>query len=366
MKLVVTILRYFVSIVFLILGAIKLNDPLGFSYKLNEYFAADVLNLPSLIPFSLYIAIILVLFEMTLGLLLLFGFKRRFTMWYLLLLITFFALLTFYSAFFDKVKDCGCFGDAMKIKPWQSFGKDIFLLVLILILFFKQEYIKPLLDKKYTKITVFSFISVCLCVIYYVLIHLPIIDFRPYKIGANIPKQMEIPLNAPKSIYEDVWYYRVDGKVNQYTTDEAPWYLPGAEFVDRTTTLISKGYEPPIHDFTIEKDGGDYTDDILSMEKVVIIITHNLKKSEKIGLQKLEKLHQKALKNGYEVIGLTASLDEIIDLTTKQNNITFDFYTCDETTLKTIVRANPGVLILNKGTIVDKVSWTDIDNLNLK
>lgn len=365
MKFLVAFSRYFVGTLFIISGLIKLNDPTGFSYKLNDYFAKDVLNLTVLISYSLLIAVFIVVFEVILGALLIIGFKKKFTVWNLLLMIVFFTFLTFYSAYFNKVTDCGCFGDAMKLTPWQSFYKDVILSVFILILFIKNDLIKPLFDEKYFKITLFSLVFACSSVVYFVLMHLPIVDFLPYKVGVNIEDGMQIPKGAPKSIYKDVWFYKVKGKVQEFTTEDQPWYIPGAEFVDRTTTLISKGYEPPIHDFTVELDGADYTQDVLTSDKVVLVVLYNLDKSESEGLKKLEKLHQEALKKDYLVIGLTSSLNPVIEKIKETNGITFDFYACDETALKSIVRSNPGVLILNKGTIKQKTHWNDIEKLEL-
>ena len=365
MKYIVNVSRYFVGILFIISGIVKVNDPLGFSYKLTEYFSPEVLNLPILIPYALLISIFIVVFETLLGLLLIIGYKKRFTTYNLLLMILFFTFLTFYSAYYNKVTDCGCFGDALKLSPWQTFYKDVVLLILITPLFLKHELITPLFTKNYLKITLYSGIFICFSIVYYALMHLPLVDFLPYKEGANIQAGMEIPKGAPKSVYEDIWYYKVNGELKEFTTEEQPWYIEGAEFVDRKTTLISKGYEPPIHDFTIEMDGADYTQDVLNTEKVILMVTYDLKKSEKAGLKKLEELHQKALKKGYTVIGLTSSLNEVITNVKKTNQITFDFYACDETTLKTMVRSNPGVLLLNQGTIKQKVHWNDVDDLEL-
>ena len=128
MKYLVHLSRLLVGILFIISGLIKLNDPLGFSYKLEEYFSSDVLNLPFLEPYALAISLFVVIFEVVLGVFLLIGFKRKFTVWSLLGMIVFFTFLTFYSAYFDKVKDCGCFGDALKLTPWESFTKDVVLL----------------------------------------------------------------------------------------------------------------------------------------------------------------------------------------------------------------------------------------------
>ncbi len=139
-NLIVQFSRVFVGILFIISGLIKLNDPVGFSYKLAEYFGETVLNLPIFIPFSLAIALFIVIFETVLGFMLLVGFRSKFTVWSLLLMIVFFTFLTFYSAYFNKVTDCGCFGDALKLTPWQSFTKDVILLFFIVILFHTQKF----------------------------------------------------------------------------------------------------------------------------------------------------------------------------------------------------------------------------------
>ena len=143
MKQFVALSRIFVGLLFIISGLIKLNDPLGFSYKLQEYFGSDVLNIPFLEPYALGISVMVVVFEVVLGVFLLIGYKPKFTVYSLLAMIVFFTFLTFYSAYFDKVKDCGCFGDALKLTPWESFTKDLVLLVLIVILVAGLKYIKP-------------------------------------------------------------------------------------------------------------------------------------------------------------------------------------------------------------------------------
>ena len=182
MKYITHISRILVGALFIISGLIKLNDPLGFSYKLQEYFSADVLNITFLEPYALGISIFVVVFEVVLGVFLLIGYKLKFTVWSLLLMIVFFTFLTFYSAYFDKVKDCGCFGDALKLTPWESFTKDIILLFFVLILFFGVKHIKPLFSKlPTTALALLSFIF-CLWFGYHVLMHLPSKDFRAYKI----------------------------------------------------------------------------------------------------------------------------------------------------------------------------------------
>ena len=185
MKYLVHISRVLVGALFIISGLIKLNDPLGFSYKLQEYFSADVLNIPFLEPYALAIALFTVILEVVLGVFLLIGYKPKFTVWSLLGLIVFFTFLTFYSAYFDKVKDCGCFGDALKLTPWESFTKDVVLLVLILIIFFGIKHVKPIFSKGVSNIVAGLSIAACVLFCYHVMNHLPSIDFRAYKIENN-------------------------------------------------------------------------------------------------------------------------------------------------------------------------------------
>ena len=147
MKVLVGVSRIFVGVLFIISGLIKLNDPVGFSFKLGDYFAPEVLNLPFLEPYALVIAILVVILEVLLGVMLIVGYAKKFTLWSLLLMIVFFTFLTFYSAYFNKVTDCGCFGDALKLTPWESFSKDVVLLILILFLYKGSRYIQPFFSK---------------------------------------------------------------------------------------------------------------------------------------------------------------------------------------------------------------------------
>jgi uncharacterized membrane protein YphA (DoxX/SURF4 family) len=357
--------RIFVGLLFIISGLIKLNDPIGFSYKLGEYFGETVLNLPFFVPYSLAIALFVVIFETVLGFMLLIGFKPRFTIWSLLLMIVFFTFLTFYSAYYNKVTDCGCFGDALKLIPWQSFGKDVILLFFILILFFNIKIIKPLFNANFRNALVSLSIVLCAFMGYWVLNHLPIKDFRAYKVGTNIKKGMEIPEGAPKSVVEMVFVYKVNG-VNKNFTEKDLMNIPaGATFVERIDHVISEGYKPPIHDFSMEKEGSDYKEELLEEPKLMIFVTYDLSKSDKKGMQILEGVNQKAKAKGYKVIAMTASGEKEIEKAKKEFGFTFDFYFCDGTTLKTIERANPSILLLNKGTIKQKVHYNDSNTLNL-
>ena len=377
MKYLVWISRVIVGVLFIISGLIKLNDPMGFSFKLEEYFSPGVLDLPFLTPLALGISVVLVIVEVILGVLLLLGFKPKFTVWSLLLMIVFFTFLTFYSAYFNKVTDCGCFGDAVKLTPWESFTKDVVLLVLILVLFFGRKYIQPLLNPKANWIVGGLALVACALFANHVLNHLPSVDFRPYKIGANIQEGMSVPEGAPQPIFEYAWRFKVNGE-DKIVVTNGDYPSVDGEFIDVETTEIQKGYEPPIHDFTIEKEGQDHAAELLDEDKLVMVIAYDLRKTggltENASVQdirdqqnkiypEVKKVVNKAKEKGYKVIGMSASNTEMTDELIKNFGLDFDFYFTDETTLKTIVRSNPAILVLNRGTIQQKVHYNDIEKL---
>lgn len=366
MKNVLTqISRIFVGLLFIISGLIKLNDPVGFSYKLAEYFSEPVFNMPFLVPFALGLALFLVIVEVVLGVMLLIGYKSKFTIWSLLLMIVFFTFLTFYSAYYDVVKDCGCFGDALHLTPWESFTKDVVLLFFILILFLNTSLVKPLFQKSIQNIIAYASIILCMFMAVWVLNHLPLIDFRPYKVGTNIEKGMEIPEGAPKSVVEMIFIYKVNGVDKEFTENDLMNLPEGATFVDRKDKVITEGYVPPIHDFTMMKDDSDYKEELLKEPKLLMIVTYDLKIAEEGGMVKLEKLNQEAFAKGYKVIGMTNSSIEEIAKAKKKYGLHFDFYTCDAIALKTIERSNPSIVILENGTVKQKVHYNDIKDLKL-
>jgi uncharacterized membrane protein YphA (DoxX/SURF4 family) len=344
---------------------IKLNDPIGFAFKLEEYFSEPVLNLPFLEPLALAIAVLMVILEVVLGVMLLVGFKRKLTIWSLLLMIVFFTFLTFYSAYFNKVTDCGCFGDALKLTPWESFTKDIVLVFFILIIFFNQKLIQPLFKPSVNLGIVVTSLLLCGFMGYWVLNHLPLKDFRAYKIGNNIQEGMAFPPDAAHAIIEMVFVYNVNGENKEFTDKELMSVPPGAQFIERRDNVISTGFLPPIHDFTMEKDDFDHKDALLAEPKLMIFLTYNLEIADKDGLEKLERLNQEALQKGYKVIGMTASNQEEIAKVKAKYNFTFEYYFADAITLKTIERANPSIVILEKGTVTQKVHHNDIDKLKL-
>lgn len=365
MKYIVGFSRWFVGILFIISGLIKLNDPLGFSYKLEEYFSADVLNIPFLEPYALAISLFVVIFEVVLGVFLLIGFKRKFTVWSLLGMIVFFTFLTFYSAYFDKVKDCGCFGDALKLTPWESFWKDVILLVFILILFKGVKHIRPIFKEKINFGLAILSVLVCVWFGYHVLNHLPSKDFRAYKIGANIPEGMVIPEDAPKPVIDYHWKFNVNGEEQIVTTRGSYPTVEGGDYVSVETETVEEGYEPPIFDFSIESADEDLTEAFLAEENLVVVIAYSLEKMNPEGAKAMKLLTDKAIKNGYKVIGMSASGETAKQSVKAAYGFNFEFYLCDEKALKTVVRSNPGVLELDKGTVKQKLHWKDVDDFNV-
>ncbi len=363
MNIITHIFRLLVSITFIFSGFVKLVDPLGSAYKFEEYFGGDVLNLEFLSPYALQFSIVLILAEIMLGVMLLVGYKPKLTVWSLFFISLLFLFLTWYSAYYDKVTDCGCFGDAITLTPWETFYKNIILIGLILFLIKNIYDIQPIISEFFVKIvSLVSFVGF-IFITFYVLKHLPIIDFRAYAVGKNITEGMLIPEGAVKPIFEDTWIYNVDGVDKKFTTEEKPWNIEGATFVDRKTKTIEKGYEPPIHDFTMERNGEDITEMLLQKERLMLFVAYDLSKVDDKGLLKIKEVSEKALENGYMVYMFSASTEEdYLKLKTKYN-FDFDLLFCDETTLKTIIRSNPGIVTLNKGTITGKWSWVDADKV---
>lgn len=365
MKVLVGVSRIFVGVLFIISGLIKLNDPVGFSFKLGDYFAPEVLNLPFLEPYALVIAVLVVILEVLLGVMLIVGYAKKFTLWSLLLMIVFFTFLTFYSAYFNKVTDCGCFGDALKLTPWESFSKDVVLLVLILVLYKGSRYIQPFFSKGVRSITVFISLILCLWLGLHVLEHLPVIDFRAYKVGTNITKGMQTPADAPRAVYQYNWSFDVDGQqktvINRGEDPKIDGTLLGVE-----TSVLQKGYEPPIHDFSIERDGIDYTTQMLEEEHLLVVIAYNLNVAQNDGFIAIKEATDTALEKGYTVIGISASSTPETEKLAAKYDLDFKFYFCDMTALKTIIRSNPSIMSLEKGTILQKLHFNDVDQLKLK
>lgn len=353
MKLLNKISQYIVGIVFIFSGFVKAVDPLGFTYKLQDYFEAFGMESLSVLAFPL--AIFFSTIEFSIGFSLLFGTKRKPTIWLLTLFMVFFTILTFILALFNPVTDCGCFGDAIIMSNWQTFGKNIFLMIFVSILFIsKEKFEVNWTEKKQWAIisipVIFSiFISV------YCYLNLPIFDFRPYNVGTYIPEKMIVPENAPKAEYETLLIYKKNGKEKEFTLQNLPdstW-----KWVSSNNKLISEGYVPPIHDFTIETlEGKDITEIVLNDEKFTfLLIAYDLKKANTKNILAINKIANFSQESGVcNFICLTSSLESEIDEFKKNTNASYQFYNSDNITLKTIVRSNPGLVLLKKGVILGK------------
>jgi len=226
-----------------------------------------------------------------------------------------------------------------------------------------MKLIQPLFSNKIQNSLVLIAVFLSAFMGYWVINHLPLKDFRPYKVGNNIQKGMEIPEGAPKSVVEMIFIYKVNGADKEFTEKDLANIPAGATFVDRKDKVITEGYVPPIHDFVMEKDGSDHKEELLQESKLLIVVAYDLSHADADGLSKIELINKKAAAKGYKVIGMTASTPEEIVAIKKQYGITFDFYFCDAIPLKTIERANPSFVILEKGTIKQKVHYNDTEDL---
>ncbi len=352
MKIITQIFRYIVALTFIFSGFVKLVDPVGTKIKLLEYFSEEVLNITFLNDYAIYVGFILIAVEFGLGIWLLFGLKAKKTSELLLLTISVFLFLTWYSAYFNKVTDCGCFGDAVKLTPWQTFYKNVFLFIMIVWLLKYHRFIKPFLKQSQAKLGAYFLFSLGLISMIYSYIYLPIIDFRPYAIGKNITEGMTVPLNAPRAEFKDIWYYKVDGKTKKFRNEDEPWNIKGATFVDRKTITLKEGYTPPIHDFSIENEAGDITDKVLQADEIYLIISSNPTEMKPQAIAHANATAKKLKQENKKVIGLFSTIDAEIE-----KRFDFPLYLTDETSLKTMIRSNPGMILLHKGTVVDKKPW---------
>jgi uncharacterized membrane protein YphA (DoxX/SURF4 family) len=354
--------RIAVGLLFIFSGLIKANDPLGFSYKLEEYF--EVFHITFLNNLALTSAILLCALEMLLGFALLIGARAAKVAWGLLLLIIFFGFLTFYSAFFKVVQTCGCFGDAIPLTPWQSFGKDMILLILVAVLFVNRTKIKPLFSAKAGDKWLIGATVVSVGFGLYTYNFLPIVDFLPYKIGANIPAEMDTPPNAPKDVF--VLTYHLKNKKTKETkvmTDkeylstniwkDANWEVIG----DPENRLVKKGYEPKIRDLSLQDaQRNDFTKELFASPfYTIIIVAYDLDKTNDAAVNRLNALAINATENfNIRTILLTSNSAQSAQAFAKAHKLVSEIFYADGVPLKTMMRSHPGVILLKGGVIVNK------------
>ncbi len=360
MKALTFISRIIVGLLFIISGLIKANDPLGFSYKLDEYF--EVFHMDWMSAISLQMAMFISVIEIVLGMAVLVGVYMNATAWALLLMILFFTWLTGYSAITGKVTDCGCFGDAIKLTPKESFYKDLVLLFFILIIFVRRNVIEPLLTAKVGKGLVAVSLVLAAWFTIHCFNHLPVKDFRPYAIGKNIPEQMKYPEGAQKPEYKTMLIYEKDGVEKEFTMEDYPWDDSTWVWKDTKNILVKEGYKLPITDFSItDADGVDHTQDVLDdQEYNFVVVAYNLEKSNLKIQPALSAFAQAAEAKGFHFIGLTATNADQTEAFRHTHQAAYPYYFSDATLLKTIIRSNPGLVLLKGGTIIDMWHHNDL------
>lgn len=364
MKTILTVSRLIAGLVFVFSGFVKAIDPMGSAIKFEEYFLA--FNLDFLDLAALPLAILLSSAELMIGLNLLAKIRIRLTAWLLLIFMSFFTVLTFILALYNPVSDCGCFGDAIKLTNWQTFFKNVILFLPALIVFiFRERY--PATASVFTESYLASvnfIISVLLSV--FCLLHQPLIDFRPYKTGTHIPSSMTLPAGVPVDQYETVLVYEKDGTKKEFSETNFPWQDTTWKWVETKQKLIFKGEEPPIHDFTISTlEGEDLTASILADTGFVfLIISPDLNEASENGMNKMNEISLKTAAFNFSTYCLTSSPTS--EITEFVNTFKPSFPVCitDETTLKTIIRANPGLMILKNGIVIEKWNFRDMPEID--
>jgi uncharacterized membrane protein YphA (DoxX/SURF4 family) len=353
-KVVVEACRVLVGLVFIFSGFVKAVDPWGFAYKFHDYFEAW--GLASLDALALPASFFLSAFEFLLGVCLLAGVYRRAVSGLVFLFMCFMTVLTLYLAIYNPVTDCGCFGDALVISNWQTFGKNVALLAMAVVLLLWHRQMKRFFPRD-----VRAWVAVCstlfiLGISIYSFRYLPLLDFRPYKIGNNIPSLMQMPEGAAADVYETTLVYEKDGVRQRFTIENYPKEGSGWDFVEADTKLIKQGYEPPIHGFSITtEDGDDITDEVLNdPHYTFLLIAHKLEQASDLQIENINAIYDYASQNGYRFLCLTASLPDAITEWVESTGAEYPFCTTDDIALKTIIRSNPGLLLIKGGTVINK------------
>jgi hypothetical protein len=356
MKFLGYISKIIIGIVFIFSGVVKAIDPLGSAYKFQDYFQA--FHIDFLKSMSLPLAILLCTAEFISGFSVLTGIRQKAGFSGVLILMLIFTPLTLVLALTNPVSDCGCFGDAIHLTNWQTFWKNIVLLVLVFCIK-RSGIIKHSTSSKYSEWIVITGTTVVFVLFsLYNLRYLPVIDFLPYKIGINISEKMVIPEGVASDEYSTTFTYKKNGMNKEFSLDNYPANDTTWKFVSQNSILIRKGYQPPIHDFVITNlQNEDITQKILTdTGYTVLMVTKKIEEADGENLRKGFELGQYLKDTSKSFYILTASgSDEI----SKFNN-SLQFCLMDETTLKTIIRSNPGYLLIKGGKILGKWSWANI------
>ena len=362
-SILVNICRLLLAITFIFSGFVKAIDPLGSQYKIGDYLTA--LGMAGKIPewVQLILSISLSGAEFTLGILLLLAIRRRLVSKLAFVLMLGMTLITLWLTISNPIQDCGCFGDAIHLTNSQTFIKNLVLLVASIVVMRLPLYQVRFISKTNQWIATYFTMIFIVIVSLLSLYHLPLFDFRPYYIGQNILKGMQIPKGAKQTKYKTTFICTKNGVQKEFNENNYPYNDSTWVFVDTKQEVIEEGYEPPIHDFSItdEKTGEDLTEQILNKDGYTfLLVSPMLEVAQDRNFGDIEGIYEYAKENGYAFYGLTASTDKGIKHWRDITGAEYPFYVTDGTTLKTMIRSNPGLLLLYKGTIINKWNHNDI------
>ncbi|MBR5297323.1 MAG: DoxX family protein [Parabacteroides sp.] len=353
-KIGVEFSRILIGVVFIFSGFVKAVDPMGGAIKIGEYLTS--FGLEKLEPLSIVLSFNLSAIEFTLGVCMLLGAYRRYTAFWVLSFMSFMTLLTFYLALFDPVSDCGCFGDALILTNWETFFKNVLLLIAAVITYKYNQRLYPFYTYKvYWFVALYAYL-LCFGFALYNYNHLPVIDFRPYKIGANIPQMLEIPEGAPMDEYKYTLIYEKEGVKKEFSLENYPENDTSWTFVETKAKLIKKGYQPLIRDFNLyDTKGVEVTEEIIHHPGLVfLLIAPNLEDADDDRMDAMSDVYDYALENGLLFYCVTSSSLETMAFWSDHTGAEYPFLIADEVMLKTIVRSNPGLMLLQNGTILEK------------
>lgn len=364
-----SVARTLLALTFVFSGFVKAIDPLGTTYKIEDYLKAFGGAFTELMPLAEVAAVLLIGFELVLGLCMLLNVRTQWTCWLALAFYVVMLPLTLYIALENPVSDCGCFGDALVISNWATFWKNVVLMALVVVLLCTRQYIPETFVWWGELVILALAMATAAGIMGYSRTHLPMIDFRPYKVGNNIVELMEVPEGAEPDQYETTFVYERDGVEQEFTLENYPKGDSTWHFVDQKSVLVKKGYEPKIHDFElITLNYDDITYDVLeSEEPATLVVLYDLTKTDRKQLGKVTALYHQCLSQNRPFYILTGASEDAIEAFCEEveqgnesNELTpFNhpdevFCMCDGVTLKTIVRANPGVVVVQNGVITDK------------
>ena len=352
--------RFLLGATFVFSGFVKAIDPIGTQYKLQDYIS--VVGMGGIVPdiVTLLASVALSALEFSLGVFVLFAIRRHLVSKILVAFMAVMTLITVWIALFNPVKDCGCFGEALRLTNVQTLLKNIVLLAASVVVAWRPLRMYRFLSRSTQWIAINYTILFVLLLSAHCLYHLPLIDFRPYHIGMNIKKGMEIPAGAPQPEFETTFILQKNGVKKEFTLDNYPdssW-----QFVDSKTVQTKEGYVPPIHDFSIQKaDGDDITDSVLTAKGYIfLLVSPHLEQADDSNFGDIDLLYEYCQERKIPFYCLTASTKKDIDHWADITGAEYPFCFTDETTLKTIIRSNPGLLLLKDGTIIRKWSHNDL------